>query len=292
MKLPPLNALRCFEAAARLLSLKLAADELCVTASAVSQQIARLEATLNISLFLRTPRQLRLTEAGEIYLRAIQPAFRQIAAATQRLQQQPGLEKVTISCTSGFAIQWLLPRLKDFERRHPEIEIQIGTTNRQVDLLSEGIDFAVRHGSGVYPGLLSYRLLDDELTPVCSPRLIAPQQKLSSARQLLQLPLLHDEHRLDWMLWCQIAGIEDKNAARGPVFVDSNGVIEAALAGMGVALLRASLIAPALAQKRLIIPLALPVASSIAYHLVYHESALLSPANRCFHDWLLSMRKP
>lgn len=139
MKLPPLNALRCFEAAARLLSLKLAASELCVTPSAVSQQIARLEETpLNVPLFIRTPRRLQLTAVGEIYLRAVQPAFHQIAAATQRTAGAPGTRKVAISCTSGFAIQWLLPRLADFERRYPQIEIQIGTTNRRVDLLSEG----------------------------------------------------------------------------------------------------------------------------------------------------------
>jgi LysR family glycine cleavage system transcriptional activator len=175
MKLPPLNALRCFEAAARLLSLKLAASELCVTASAVSQQIARLEEALNTPLLSVLP-TVTVNGGGEIYLRAVQPAFHQIAAATQRLQVPPGPEKVTLSCTSGFAIQWLLPRLADFERRYPQIEIQIGTTNRRVDLLSEGIDFAVRHGVGGWPELQAYRLLDDDLMPVCSPQLIAPRR--------------------------------------------------------------------------------------------------------------------
>ncbi|WP_117268826.1 transcriptional regulator GcvA [Klebsiella variicola] len=290
MKLPPLNALRCFEAAARLLSLKQAASELCVTASAASQQIARLEEALNTPLFIRTPRQLQLTEVGEIYLRAVQPAFLQIAAATQRLQVPAGPEKVTLSCTSGFAIQWLLPRLADFERRYPKIEIQIGTTNRRVDLLSEGIDFAVRHGVGGWPELQAYRLLDDDLIPVCSPQLIAPRRSLAGAGDLLQYPLLHDEHREDWALWCEAVGLEPDRARRGPVFTDSNGVTEAAFAGMGMALLRRSFIASALTQGRLVNPLAQPIACPLAYHLVYHETALLAPANRCFRDWLLGQR--
>lgn len=155
---------------------------------------------------------------------------------------------MAISCTSGFAIQWVLPRLADFERRYPQIEIQIGTTNRRVDLLSEGIDFAVRHGVGGWPELQAYRLLDDDLMPVCSPQLIAPRRTLTDASDLLQYPLLHDEHREDWALWCEAVGLAPHFARRGPVFTDSNGVTEAAFAGMGMALLRRSFIAPALTQ--------------------------------------------
>lgn len=202
----------------------------------------------------------------------------------------PGPEKVAISCTSGFAIQWLLPRLADFEQRYPQIEIQIGTTNRRVDLLSEGIDFAVRHGVGGWPELQAYRLLDDDLMPVCSPQLIAPRRTLTDASDLLQYPLLHDEHREDWALWCKAVGLAPHFARRGPVFTDSNGVTEAAFAGMGMALLRRSFIAPALTQGRLVNPLAQPIACPLAYHLVYHETALLAPANRCFRDWLLGQR--
>lgn len=253
-------------------------------------QIARLEEALNVPLFIRTPRRLQLTEVGEIYLRAVQPAFHQIAAATRRLQVPPGPEKVTVSCTSGFAIQWLLPRLADFEQRYPQIEILIGTTNRRVDLLSEEIDFAVRHGVGGWPELQAYRLLDDDLMPVCSPQLIAPHQTLADASDLLEYPLLHDEHREDWALWCEAVGLEAHRARRGPVFTDCNGVTEAALAGMGMALLRRSFIAPALTQGRLVNPLAQPIACPLAYHLVYHETALLAPANRCFRDWLLAQR--
>ncbi len=156
-------------------------------------------------------------------------------------------------------------------------------------MLSEGIDFAVRHGVGGWPELQAYRLLDDDLMPVCSPQLIAPRRTLTDASDLLQYPLLHDEHREDWALWCE-AGLAPHFARRGPVFTDSNGVMEAAFAGMGMALLRRSFIAPALTQGRLVNPLAQPIACPLAYHLVYHETALLAPANRCFRDWLLGQR--
>ncbi len=149
--------------------MKAAADELCVTSSAVSQQIAKLESMTNSRLFIRSPRRLELTTEGRIYLRAIRPAFNQIAEATQRLMNEGKANKVTVSCTSGFAIQWLLPRLPAFEKANAGVEVQISTTNRQVDLLSEGIDFAIRHGAGDYPGLESECLINDKLLPVCSP---------------------------------------------------------------------------------------------------------------------------
>lgn len=157
-------------------------------------------------------------------------------------------------------------------------------------MLSEGIDFAVRHGVGGWPELQAYRLLDDDLMPVCSPQLIAPRRTLTDASDLLQYPLLHDEHREDWALWCEAVGLAPHFARRGPVFTDSNGVTEAAFAGMGMALLRRSFIAPALTQGRLVNPLEQPIACPLAYHLVYHETALLAPANRCFRDWLLGQR--
>lgn len=287
MTLPPLQALVCFATVARHMSMKAAAEELCITASAVSQQIARLEAWLNVRLFMRGPRFLALTAEGHIYLRAIQPAFSQISQATQRLMDNASQSKVTVSCTPGFAIQWLLPRLGAFEKLHPGVEVQINTTNRVVNLSNEGIDFAVRHGAGVYPGLQSHCLVNDHLLPVCSPALLA-ENRPGSPRELLNYPLLHDEHRLDWRLWFDTQGIEDVDTDKGPVFIDSNGVIEAALAGRGVALVRRALVAEALSSGRLICPLAITVASPIAYYLVYDESAVLQRMSRDFRDWLLA----
>ncbi|ELT9607187.1 MULTISPECIES: transcriptional regulator GcvA [Raoultella] len=286
MKLPPLHALMCFESAARHLSMKKAAEELCVTASAVSQQIAKLEGMIHIRLFIRSPRSLELTDEARIYLRAIRPAFSQIAEATQRLMNEGKSNKITISCTSGFAIQWLLPRLPEFEKENPGVEVQISTTNRRVDLLSEGIDFAVRHGTGYYPGLESECLLNDRLRPVCSPSLVPQEQPLSSPFDITRYTLLHDEHRMDWALWFNAVGIAGADTDKGPVFVDSNGVLEAALAGKGIALIRDELIREELKNGTLINPLRMAIDSPIAYYLVYHESATLQRISRRFRDWL------
>ncbi|MBA0204321.1 transcriptional regulator GcvA [Pectobacterium aroidearum] len=289
MKLPPLHALMCFESVARHMSIKVAAEELCVTSSAVSQQIAKLESMTNIRLFIRSPRRLELTTEGRIYLRAIRPAFSQIAEATQRLMNEGKANRVTVSCTSGFAIQWLLPRLPTFEKANPGVEVQISTTNRRVDLLSEGIDFAIRHGAGSYPGLESECLVNDRLLPICSPRLIAPEHGLPSPSDLAGYILLHDEHRLDWAVWFNALGVTDVNTDTGPVFVDSNGVIEAAIAGKGIALARSALVRAELESGLLINPLKIPVDSPIAYHLVYEESAILQPISRRFRDWITTV---
>ncbi|MDO6408970.1 transcriptional regulator GcvA [Pantoea phytobeneficialis] len=285
MKLPPLYALMCFESAARLLSMKNAAEELCVTPSAVSQQIAKLEESVNVRLFIRTPRRLELTTEGRVYLRAIRPAFSQISEATQRLMDEGKRNKISVSCTSGFAMQWLLPRLPAFEQANSGVEVQISTTNRKVDLLSEGIDFAVRHGTGDYPGLEVECLLNDRLIPVCSPQLVA---KPLTPPDILRYTLLHDEHRLDWELWFHALGFHNAETAKGPVFIDSNGAVEAALAGKGIALIRQSLVREAIAQSLLINPLKVAVTSPIAYYLVWEESAVLQRINRRFRDWLVA----
>lgn len=288
MKLPPLHALMCFEAAARHMSVKRAAEELCVTPSAVSQQISKLEEMLHTRLFIRGARALELTTEGRIYLRAIRPAFNQISEATQRLMDEEKQNSITVSCTSGFAIQWLLPRLPAFEKGHPGVEVHISTTNRQVDLLTEGIDFAVRHGAGRYPGLESECLVNDRLLPVCSPDLIPAGQSLTSLQDLTHYTLLHDEHRMDWAVWFKAAGIAHAIEEKGPVFVDSNGVLEAAIAGKGIALIRRSLIRDELKNGQLVNPLHVAIDSPLAYYLVYDESALLQRLSRKFRDWIVS----
>ncbi len=268
------------------MSMKAAAEELCVTSSAVSQQIAKLESMTNIRLFIRSTRRLELTTEARIYLQAIRPAFRQIAEATQRLMNEGNANKVAVSCTSGFAVQWLLPRLPAFEKANPGVEVQISTTNRRVDFLSEGIDFAIRHGAGHYLGMESECLVNDRLLPICSPRLIAPENELSSPIDMTGYTLLHDEHRLDWAVWFRAQGIADANTDIGPVFVDSNGVIEAAIAGKGIALVRHALVREELERGLLINPLGIAVDSPIAYYLVYDESAILQKISRRFRDWI------
>jgi LysR family glycine cleavage system transcriptional activator len=256
MKFPPLYALLCFEATGRHASMKSAAGELFVTPAAISQQIAKLEKAVGVTLFIRNAKRLELTAEGKIYLRAIRPALGQISDATQRLMSDNGPNTITVSCTSGFAMQWLLPRLPDFQAICPGIEV----------------------------------LINDRLQPVCSPSVLPESRYLSSPIDLKNYNLLHDEHREDWALWLRAVGIEDGEAAvhKGSVFVDSNGVIEAALAGMGIALVRRSLIRKELASGRLVVPFRATIDTPIAYYLVYDETAILPKSSRQFRDWLLS----
>lgn len=176
MTLPPLQALICFEAVARYMSMKVAAEELGITASAVSQQIGKLEAWVNVRLFMRGPRFLALTPEGLNYLRAIQPAFRQISQATQRLIDDAVQHRVTVNCPAEFAIHWLLPGLATFELRHPAAEVLINTSQRAADLGNEGIDFAVRRHAEDAAEYVLHRLPGDwwliydkstMLQPVC-----------------------------------------------------------------------------------------------------------------------------
>lgn len=291
MQLPPLYALLCFAQAARHLSIKLAAEELHLTPAAVSQQVAKLEQAVGVELFIRGPRRITLTDAGRSYLRAIAPALRQIAEATARLRPPAGPQMLTLSCTSGFAMQWLLPRLGDFQERDPQVDVRINTTNRLVNLLLDDVDFAVRHGTGEYPGLEVERLLDDRLQAVCSPALLPEGQLLASPSELARFTLLHDEHRSDWAMWLHAAGAKGVDAASGTVFVASNGAIEAAVAGRGVALARPSLVRAELDSGKLLIPFPHAVETPIAYYLVYDATALLQPHKRRFHQWLTAQAR-
>ncbi len=284
--MPPLHAVLCFAIVGRHLSVKLAAQELNVTAGAVSQQVAKLEEMLGLPLFARTSRGMELTEAGKTYLRAVSPALRHIEQATQRITQ-PQAKSVTVSCTPGFAMQWLLPRLPQFQTIHPDIDVRINTTNKLVDLLVDEVDFAVRHGLGAYPGFQVERMIDDRLYPVCSPALLPACKPLLSPADLAACTLLHDEHRDDWRIWLRAAGI-DIDPAAGPVFVGSKGAIDAAVAGLGVALVRKSLVQDELASGRLAIAFPAAAEVPIAYHLVYDGAVLLHQHCQRFRQWLLA----
>ncbi|PMY41201.1 MULTISPECIES: transcriptional regulator GcvA [Pseudomonas] len=287
MNLPSLGALRAFEATARHLSVTLAAGELNVTPGAVSLQIKELEAALGIQLFVRRPRQLILTAPGEQYFATLRTAFRLMREATMELLGRARLDVLVLSCTPSFAMQWLVPRLGGLEARLPGVDVRISASNRKVDLARDGVDLAVRHGFGRYDGLVSERLLDDELIPVCSPQLLGERIRLS-VDDLADLRLLHDEHRHDWQLWLEAAGASRVDGRQGTVFVDSNGAIEAAKAGLGVALVRLSLVQRELAEGLLLAPIARSVASDLAYYLVYPATTLERPNVAVLRQWLLS----
>src|SRR5882724_11874570 len=215
-RLPPLNALRAFEATARHLSVKNASDELCVTPGAVSQMVKSLELNLGVMLFKRLNRGLVLTEAGQTYLPAVRNAFRQIAEATGRIAGTIETGHLTVSTTPFFAAAWLVPRLKPFQDAHPDIDLQVATTNLLVDFSRESVDVAIRHGLGRYPGLHSERVLTLEVVPVASPGLVARLGLPKAPTELLHWPQVHDAERKGWHRWFQAQGVEGVGAPRGP----------------------------------------------------------------------------
>jgi LysR family glycine cleavage system transcriptional activator len=209
--LPPLNALRAFEASARHLSMKEAAAELSVTPGAVSQLVRGLEQRLGTQLFRRGNRSLVLTEAGQNYFAPIRHAFRQIGEATRRLRALPNAGVLTVSAPPAFAASWLVPRLGRFRARHADIELNIATTRGLANFVADGVDVAIRHGLGRYPGLRCDRIANIAMIAVCSPRLLASlgERAPQCPADLLDLPLLHDAERQDWALWFQARDVAD-----------------------------------------------------------------------------------
>src|SRR6266853_130917 len=190
-RLPPLNALKAFEAVARSNSVTRAAEELSVTQGAVSQQVRALEATLGVKLFNRERQRLVITEAGRDYLGVVRDALDRIAASTERLLQRQSSGVLTVSTSPDFAAKWLVHRLGKFAEAHPEIDLRISATLHHVDFVREDVDLAVRHGDGNWEGLHVERLSAEQLFPVCSPKLADGRQRLSKPADVLKFPLLH-----------------------------------------------------------------------------------------------------
>ncbi|WP_312360404.1 transcriptional regulator GcvA [Ensifer sp.] len=289
-QLPSLASLRAFEATARHLSVTNAARELNVTPGAVSLQVRELEQTLGVTLFERRPRQLVLTEDGASYFATLRRAFRLMREATEELLARKRAPMLTVSCTPTFAAQWLVPRIGLFEQVMPGVDVRISTSNRLTDFRSDGVDVAIRHGLGRYEGLASERLIDDDPVPVIHPAL-RRKQPLDTPGDLAHHSLLHDVHRQDWRLWLDAAGAEGVDAARGPVFLNSNGAIDAAKAGDGVALVRLSLVAREVADGVLVAPFPEGVMTGLAYHLVYPPAALDRPSVVAFRAWILEQAR-
>ncbi|MDM9627337.1 transcriptional regulator GcvA [Rhizobium sp. S152] len=285
--LPSLSALRAFEAAARHLSMTLAAHELNVTPGAVSLQIRDLEATLGVQLFERKTRALALTLEGADYFTTMRSAFRQMRDATAALTARARGSVLNVTCTAGFATYWLVPRLSRFEALHPEIDVRISASHRVLDFQRDGIDLAIRHGLGGYDGLVSERLLDDELLPVCIPKISAALGDNPLPDALAGLQLIHDVYRVDWQLWLEAAGATGVDAARGPIFMHGNGAYDAMKSGLGVALMRRSFVEAELREGTVVAPFPMGVASRLAFHLVYPGAALDRPAAAAFRRWLI-----
>ena len=285
-RLPPLNALRAFEAAARHLSFTRAAEELHVTQAAISHQVKGLEDWLGLLLFRRLNRALRLTDPGQSYMTAVRDALDLLDDATRRVLGQRDRGGLTVTTMDSFAASWLVPRLRRFRERHPEIEVRVTTSDRLVDLEHEGVDLAIRYGQGHYPDLHVERLLTEDFFPVCSPALLAGPHPLRQPKDLRHHILLHDDMTVNWAVWLRVAGIVGVDPDRGPYFQHSYLVLAAAMNGEGVALGRSALVADALADGRLIKPFDISLPADYAYYVCCPKAQAERPAVAAFRAWL------
>ena len=286
--LPPLNAVRAFEAAARHLSFNRAAEELHVTPSAISHQISSLEAFLKLQLFHRKTRQVELTSEGQRYLSPLREALDMINTATEQLLSKTQATPLTMSTVPAFTSRWLLPRLPAFQIAHPEIEVRLITTVEMVDFSRSDVDLAIRRGSGTWPGLESHYLMTVKLVPVCSPALIE-KKPLRRPEDLRDHTLLHVLPVFgEWRAWLDAAGVTDIDAEQGPKFLDYLLALEAAVAGLGVAILDKHVVTDDLERGRLLIPFDVETITESAYYLVYPQACAGSTKIAAFRDWLLA----
>jgi LysR family glycine cleavage system transcriptional activator len=290
-RLPPLNALRAFEAAARHLNFSRAADELSVTPGAVSQQIQNLEDYVGAALFKRTPKGLLLTDAAQTALPALREAFDRLAEAASLLTAAVDGRRLTLTAPPSFAAKWLVPRLGAFEQDHPQVDVWLSAGMELVDLSAGEVDVAIRYGSGRYPGLEVRRLLGETVIPVISPELLK-DQALDRPEDLKNHVLLHDgspdldDSCPDWSMWLAARGLRGVDGLRGPRFNQSSLVIEAAANARGVALAKRTLAQADLEAGRLVAPLQIATAVDFAYYLVHPKAKGRLPQVKAFIGWI------
>ena len=306
-RLPPLNALRAFECAARHLSFRKAAEELHVTPAAVSHQIKILEDQLGVPLFRRLTRAVELTEVGSSFLPKLSEAFEGLTQAVNKVRAREKSGALSVNVPPSFAAKWLMPRLHRFVTAYPDIDIRIIASMRLVDARQHDasysypdehdrtgdFDIDIRFGAGSYPRCRVDKLFNVSFTPLCSPRLLEGLRPLKKPADLRYHLLLHDElpdFRAGWptwALWLKAAGVEDMDADRGPHFSHPILGLEAAVDEMGVALGVKELAAYDLAAGRLVAPFELVLQIDSAYYLVVSEASADLPKVKVFREWLL-----
>jgi LysR family transcriptional regulator, glycine cleavage system transcriptional activator len=289
-RLPSLNALKAFEAAARHESFTRSAEELCVTQGAVSHQVKALEAELGLKLFNRERQRLVITDAGREYLAVVRDAFDRIALGTARLTERQASGVLTVSTSPDFAAKWLVHRLGRFSEMHPDIDLRVSANLHHVDFAREDVDMAVRHGTGdaSWKGLHGVRLATEELFPVCSPHLLPIRKKPHPIASALHLPLLHLDDYSGWTRWLEASGIKLSKPLQGLVLNRASMVIDAAINGQGIGLARSTLAASDLINKRLIAPFDVRLPLSSAYWVVAPRAMADLPKIATFRGWLLN----
>jgi LysR family glycine cleavage system transcriptional activator len=286
-RLPPLNALKAFEASARQLSFTRAAEELFVTQAAISHQIKSLEEFLGIKLFMRKNRALLLTEEGQSYYLDIKDIFTSINDATERLLARGAKGAITVSLQPSFAIQWLVPRLNAFNLLHPDIDVRIKAVDQPESSLTEDVDVAIYYGRGHWADIHAEKLQKEYLVPVCSPLLLQGKKPLENINDLLNHTLLHDTSRRDWKRWFKQVGVKATNVNHGPIFSHSAMVVQAAVHGQGVALAHSFLAKPDIDSGRLVRLFDEVLVSKSAYYIVCRERQVDLGKIAAFREWVL-----
>ena len=292
--LPPLNALRAFEVAARHMSISQAAVELRVTPAAISHQIRLLEDHVGLPLFVRNGRGLALTDAGSAGLRDLREGFARLCAAMDAIDSLGEAGVLSVSVAPSFASKWLLPRLELFRTAHPEIDVHVSASMQLSDFVKDGTDVAIRYGAGRYSDLAVEQLLEESVVPVCSPEFLKQHGPFFTPGDLVEATLLHDDSPdndpscPNWEMWLSAAGAKHIDSSRGPRFNQSSLVIEAAAQGSGVALAKTALAGRDIRQGRLVQPFTSSVKVDFAYYIVAPRAKLNLPKVSYFIDWLRS----
>jgi LysR family glycine cleavage system transcriptional activator len=289
--LPPLPALRAFEAAARHDGFQRAGEELHVSAGAVAHQVKQLENWLGVTLFQRQPRGVVLTAAGRQYAEALRPLLNGLAEVSETVRRQGDDKVVTVTSVPSLVLRWLMPRLGRLREQHPEIDMRVLASLHPVDFLREGVDVAIRLGTGPYTGLKSDLLMEEWFSAVCSPAFKARAPDLREPADLLRYPLLHDEtvasiaNEINWARWLQANNVHYTGGAR-PSFSHTYLTLEAAANGQGVALAAEAFIAEDLRCGRLVRLLPQRVCGPYRFHLLRPPEAEARPAVKAFCDWI------
>ena len=299
-RLPPLNALRAFDAAARHLSFTRAAAELNVTPAAVGHHVRALEDLLGVQLFRRLNRSLLLTDAAQSCLPELREGFARLAGAVETICASDAQGLLTVTVAPTLAAKWLVPRLDRFWTAHPEINLRIDTAMAELDLAREGIDIGIRFGDGRYPGLRTERLMGETLFPVCAPALRERPRPLLTLADLRWHVLLHiegetrDQSWPDWPAWLRATGCTGIDSVTGPRFSQTITAVQAAIDAQGVVIAPASTVNDDLAAGRLIKPFAniTDIQTDFAWYVVSPESSAENPKVIAFRDWVFAEATP
>lgn len=288
----PLNALRAFEAAARHMSFQRAAAELHVTPGSVSHHIQQIEAHVCAPLFERKHRGVRLTAVGDEYFLAVTEAFKRLEVATQKVVRSQRKRRLHIWSSVTFTMRWLLPRLPSFHEAYPDLDVMFTTSLKPLDFADDNIDIAIRVAKGPTTGVVTHVIVETDLLPVCSPRLLKGTVPLAKVDDLAHHTLLRSVQRDDdWGKWLHFVGLPDINPRRGMSFETSSLAYQAAIEGMGVAMAQKVLVGDDLAAGRLVAPFNRVLRDDGPFCLLYPKSKVNEPHLIAFRDWLLAQAK-